>query len=101
MVMTNIKKAVVLSSVLALAAFAVHSESKSISYDRQKAKASYKRPASVPFPKENAFSPERAELGKMLFFDPRLCGANSIACASCHNPAFSWGDGLAKGVGFG
>jgi cytochrome c peroxidase len=70
-------------------------------YDRHLAKANYKRPATVPFPKDNAPTPERIDLGKKLFFDPRLSGANSISCASCHNPAFAWGDGLPKGVGHG
>jgi cytochrome c peroxidase len=37
----------------------------------------------------------------MLFFDPRLSGANYISCASCHNPALSWGDGLPRGIGHG
>ena len=37
----------------------------------------------------------------MLFFDPRLSGSDSISCASCHNPSFSWGDGLATGFGHG
>jgi cytochrome c peroxidase len=46
-------------------------------------------------------STARVELGRTLFFDPRLSRASSISCASCHNPGFSWGDGLARGVGFG
>jgi len=37
----------------------------------------------------------------MLFFDPRLSGANYISCASCHNPGLSWGDGLPRGIGHG
>lgn len=69
-------------------------------YHRESARANFRRPAEVPFPADNPYTPERAALGKALFFDPRLSRANSIACASCHNPAFSWGDGLAKGVGF-
>jgi len=70
-------------------------------YDRAAAKTKFKRPAAIPFPASNSFSEERATLGKALFFDTRLSGANSIACASCHNPAFSWGDALPHGVGFG
>lgn len=70
-------------------------------YERAKAKAKFQRPVSVPFPKENPITPERVQLGKALFFDPRLSAANSISCASCHNPAFAWGDGLPKGVGHG
>lgn len=70
-------------------------------YERGATKLKFLRPAAVPFPKDNAPTAERVELGKALFFDPRLSGASSIACASCHNPAFSWGDALPKGVGFG
>lgn len=29
-------------------------------------------------------------LGKMLFFDPRLLGAEKKSCATCHYPGFSW-----------
>jgi cytochrome c peroxidase len=31
-----------------------------------------------------------ATLGKMLFFDPRLSGAQNLSCASCHNPSFGY-----------
>lgn len=40
-----------------------------------------------------------AELGKILFFDPRLSGSNLISCATCHNPDLGWSDGLAIGFG--
>ncbi|HXG49074.1 MAG TPA: cytochrome c peroxidase [Methylomirabilota bacterium] len=70
-------------------------------YDRETAKQLYRRPAAPPFPADNPHTPAREALGKALFFDPRLSAANSISCASCHNPAFSWGDGLPKGVGHG
>ena len=40
-------------------------------------------------------------LGKMLFFDPRLSGSNWISCATCHNPALNWSDGLATALGQG
>ena len=39
------------------------------------------------------------ELGRVLFFDPRLSASGQISCASCHNPKLSWTDGLAKSVG--
>ncbi|HYX31977.1 MAG TPA: cytochrome c peroxidase [Oligoflexus sp.] len=61
----------------------------------------YKRPASLPFPADNAYSPARESLGKTLFFDPRLSGSNWISCATCHNPGLAWGDGLPKGLGEG
>jgi cytochrome c peroxidase len=61
----------------------------------------YIRPTSPPFPADNLYSKDRDLLGKTLFFDPRLSQSGSIACANCHNPGFSWGDGLGKGVGTG
>lgn len=64
-------------------------------------KKEYARPKSIPFPDDNKYSKARYELGKKLFFDPRLSGSNMISCASCHNPSFSWGDSLALGVGHG
>lgn len=55
---------------------------------------------SVPAPADNALNADRVELGKQLFFDPRLSGASNMSCATCHNPMFGWSDGLptAKGV---
>jgi cytochrome c peroxidase len=64
-------------------------------------KQKYVRPASTPFPAENLYSKDRELLGKTLFFDPRLSQSGSISCASCHNPGFSWGDGLPRGIGTG
>ena len=62
-------------------------------------KADYRRPTEIPSPPENLYTPARAELGKMLFFDPRLSGSGALSCASCHNPALSWSDGLKTGIG--
>ena len=70
-------------------------------YDRTQWKAKYTRPKSAPFPAENRFSKDRELLGRTLFFDPRLSGSRFISCASCHNPGFSWGDALPKGIGHG
>ena len=64
-------------------------------------KAKYRRPAAIPFPASNGFTRERELLGRTLFFDPRLSSSNFIYCATCHNPGFSWGDGLPKGIGHG
>ncbi len=64
-------------------------------------KQAYRRPTSVPFPADNAWTRDREALGRTLFFDPRLSGSGVISCASCHNPSFSWGDGLPKGIGHG
>jgi cytochrome c peroxidase len=44
------------------------------------------------FPADNQYTPEKALLGKTLFFDPRLSKSNQIACASCHDPELAWCD---------
>lgn len=53
-------------------------------------KRGYTRPSEIPFPPDNPYTPEKAALGKALFFDPRLSGAENMTCASCHNPSFGW-----------
>lgn len=50
----------------------------------------YRRPLSIPFPDREPYSLQKATLGKMLYFDPRLSGAQNMNCASCHNPSFGW-----------
>jgi len=53
----------------------------------------------MPVPSDNKITPEKVELGKMLFFDPRLGGDASISCASCHDPAqgWAWSEDLSRG----
>ena len=53
----------------------------------------------VPQPEDNVSTPARVELGRALFFDPRLSGNGTLSCATCHNPALGWSDGLRTGVG--
>lgn len=53
----------------------------------------------VPVPKDNPMTSEKIELGRMLYYDPRLSGNGTVSCASCHNPGLGFGDGLAKGIG--
>src|SRR5882724_10356732 len=62
-------------------------------------KAMFVRPAEIPFPKTNPYMPAKAELGKTLFFDPRLSRVAVEACVSCHNPSFGWEDGRKTAVG--
>jgi parallel beta-helix repeat protein len=64
-----------------------------------------------PFPPmslrpDNPVTPVRVELGRLLFFDPVLSGANDVSCATCHHPDLGFADGRplamgrgAKGVG--
>jgi cytochrome c peroxidase len=56
----------------------------------------------LPKPQEvEPESPEaaRIELGKHLFFDPRLSASRQLACASCHDPDLAWADG--RTISFG
>jgi len=59
----------------------------------------YRRPDAIPFPQADRYTPDKALLGRMLFHDTRLSGSGTLACASCHNPGFGYGDGLARSMG--
>lgn len=64
--------------------------------------SSFKDIGSLPeiqFPEDNPFSEEKKELGKTLFFDPRLSSSGQIACASCHDSELGWGDGRRHSYG--
>jgi cytochrome c peroxidase len=61
----------------------------------------YTRPEHIPYPEDNALSDARVELGRALFFDPRLSSSGITSCATCHNPGFDWGDRLPVAVGAG
>lgn len=54
----------------------------------------------VVWPADNPPSAEKIELGRLLYFDPRLSEDQSISCASCHNPDHGWSnnDTFATGV---
>jgi cytochrome c peroxidase len=54
----------------------------------QRAQQTFKPiPASVPAVKGNVITKDRIELGKMLYFDPRLSASQVISCNSCHDLA--------------
>lgn len=52
-----------------------------------------------PIPLDNAMSDAKVELGKILFWDPRIGGDASTACVTCHEPDQGWGfgDSLSRG----
>lgn len=54
--------------------------------------------APLPAPKKQ--KPAQVELGRYLFFDPRMSGDGGISCATCHMPAKGWGDGQALSAGY-
>jgi cytochrome c peroxidase len=43
--------------------------------------------------------PARVALGQKLFFEPRLSGDGTVACATCHDPARAFTDGRPVSVG--
>jgi cytochrome c peroxidase len=45
--------------------------------------------------------PGEVELGRQLFFDPRLSSFDAMSCATCHQPAQTMTDGLPRAVGHG
>lgn len=53
-----------------------------------------------PIPADNTMSDARVELGRMLFFDPRMSSNSTISCASCHNPNLGWGNGTPISFGY-
>ncbi len=48
-------------------------------------------PNKPPIPADNPMTKEKIELGKFLYFDPRLSGDGSTSCATCHSPEDAWG----------
>jgi cytochrome c peroxidase len=50
---------------------------------------------------DNPLTHEKIELGKMLFFDPRLSASGLISCNTCHNLATGGDDNLPTSVGHG
>lgn len=45
----------------------------------------------MPQPLDNPITAEKAELGRLLFFDPRMSGDGSLSCNSCHSASDGWG----------
>lgn len=56
-------------------------------------------PQKVKFPADNPFSEAKAELGKLLFFDPILSGEKDVACATCHHPSNGYAEFLEISIG--
>jgi len=56
-------------------------------------------PDNVPAPSANLQMPEKVELGKKLFFDPRLSLTGTVSCNSCHNIMEGGDDGRPTSMG--
>lgn len=58
-------------------------------------------PSIVPAVKDNAVTRDKVDLGKMLFFDPRVSGSHLISCNTCHNLSMGGDDNLETSIGHG
>ncbi len=56
-------------------------------------------PKEIPAPKDNPTTPEKVELGKKLYYDPRLSLSGVISCNTCHNLATFGVDGVEASLG--
>jgi cytochrome c peroxidase len=53
----------------------------------------------MTFPDDNVPTAEKIELGRHLFYDPRLSGNGEQSCASCHEQARAFTDGRVVPLG--
>ncbi len=53
----------------------------------------------TPIPPHKVTNPALVELGKMLYFDPRLSKSGFISCNSCHNLSMGGSDNLKSSIG--
>jgi cytochrome c peroxidase len=51
-------------------------------------------------PVDNPLTAEKIELGKMLYFDPRLSADGKVSCATCHDPKHGFSDPEPVSTGF-
>lgn len=57
---------------------------------------------AIPFPADNPITPEKAELGRHLFYDGRMSRDGKVPCSSCHDPSTAFSDAprqISAGVG--
>ena len=58
-------------------------------------------PLQAEAPADNPITPAKVELGKQLFFDPRLSKDGTVSCNSCHNVMAGGTDNRSVSVGVG
>jgi cytochrome c peroxidase len=56
-------------------------------------------PMSAPELPGNPATPAKVELGKMLYFEPRLSASHAISCNSCHNIGLGGADAEPTSIG--
>ena len=58
-------------------------------------------PSTTPAVADNPITPEKIDLGKALFFDPRMSASGVFSCNSCHNLATGGDDNMPTSIGHG
>lgn len=57
------------------------------------------QPLTAFLPAANPLTKGKVELGKQLYFDPRVSLDGTVSCATCHNPVKGWTDSLPTSTG--
>lgn len=58
-------------------------------------------PSTTPAVANNPITPDKIDLGKALFFDPRISASGVFSCNSCHNLGTGGDDNLETSIGHG
>jgi cytochrome c peroxidase len=56
-------------------------------------------PDTIVSPLDNPTTPQKIELGRLLFYDPVLSGQKDVSCASCHHPAYGYAESQEVSIG--
>jgi cytochrome c peroxidase len=64
--------------------------------------AAFVVPRGLPpiiWPKDNPYTPAKAELGRLLYFEKRISADGRLSCASCHHPSKGFTDQAPVSIG--
>lgn len=53
----------------------------------------------VKFSRENPYTQDKYNLGRLLFSEPKLSRTSTMSCASCHSQTTGWADNLRTSIG--
>lgn len=73
-----------------------------ITFGQTSTGGTFKVPRGLPpiqWPKDNPYSAEKAELGRLLYFDNRISADGTLSCATCHHPKTGFTDCLPVSTG--
>lgn len=99
-----VRSAAVITALLLLLGTAYLYAGQKLAQPRPDPSAEYvwQLPEGFPAPRvppDNPMTQEKVELGRRLFYDPRLSGDGTVSCASCHQPELAFTDGRSHAVG--